>query len=160
MWRRFGDLGFAALVAVLITAEAVPLVWLTWVVLGDLGHHEGLTWILLGGVATAALGLVVVTAYLLAYQTVSDRRPAALARARGEWVARWLQALEDLARARAPEAMPTLLAAVIDPQPPGAGGGGEGGRADPGGRRGPRGAGGARRRRSRRASSPGPFPSG
>lgn len=178
MWRRFGDLGFAALVAVVITVEAVPLVWLTWVVLGRLEHRESVLWILLGGVATAALGLAVVTAYLLAYQTVSDRRAAALAEGRARWVARWLrvlagtepepagplgrdaigallelreavrgaeadrlldllrryrvarrledrvrgrriarrlQALEDLARARTPEAVPTLLGAVIDP---------------------------------------------
>lgn len=178
MWRRFGDLGFAALVAVVITVEAVPLVWLTWVVFGALDHRESVLWILLGGVATAALGLAVITAYLLAYQTVSDRRAAALAEARAGWVVRWLrvlagtepepagplgrdavgallelreavrgaeadrllellrrygvaprledrvrgrrvarrlQALEDLARARTPEAVPTLLGAVIDP---------------------------------------------
>ncbi len=180
MWRRFGDLGFAAVVAVVVTAEAPPLVWLTWTVLGGVGSRGRLVWVLLGGVATAALGLSVVTAYLLAYQLVSDRRAAAVAEARTRWVARWLgvlagsepapdaplpraaveallelreavrgaeaerllellrrygvsahlegrvrsrrlvrrlQALEDLARARAPEAMPILLAAVIDPDP-------------------------------------------
>lgn len=180
MWRRFGDLGFAAVVAVVLTAEALPLVWLTWTVLGGEGSHGRLLWVLLGGVATAALGLAVVTVYLLAYQMVSDRRAAAVAEARARWVVRWLrvlsgsepapdaplprpgveallelreavrgaeaehllellrrygvsahlegrvrgrrlvrrlQALEDLARARAPEAMPILLAAVIDPDP-------------------------------------------
>jgi len=178
VWRRFGDLGFAALVAVVVTAEAIPLVWLIWVVLGSLGHPQHLAWVLAGGVATAALGLAVITAYLLAYQSVSDHRAALVTEARARWVARWLavvsgsesappapigrdaveallelrealrgseadrllellrrygvgsalqdrahgrrvtrrlHALEDLARARAPEALPTLLGAIIDP---------------------------------------------
>lgn len=181
MWRRFGDLAFAALVAIVITVEAIPLVWLTWMVVGHVGGvgpTPGLPWVLLGAVSTAGAGLVVITAYLLALQSMSARREAASAEARARWVARWLgvlagsaappappvpreaveallelrdvlrgaeserllelmqgygigealadrargrrlarrlQAFEDLARARAPEAMPTLLAAVIDP---------------------------------------------
>lgn len=180
MWRRFGDLAFAALVAVVIAVEAIPLVWLTWTVVGHIGgagHPAALPWLLLGTVATAGAGLVVITAYLLALHVAGTRRAAVLAAGRARWVARWLgvlsgseppsppipreaveallelrdalrgaeaerllalmrsygigdaladrvrghrlarrlQAFEDLARARAPEAMPTLLAAVIDP---------------------------------------------
>lgn len=181
MWRRFGDLAFAALVAGVIAVEAVPLVWLTWTVVGRIGgagHPATLPWLLLGTVATAGAGLVVITAYLLTLHVAGTRRAAAVAEGRARWAERWLQvlagsdpppppipreaveallelrdvlrgteagrllelmhgygigdaladrtrghrlarrlqALEDLARARVPETMPTLIAAVVDPE--------------------------------------------
>ncbi len=182
MWRRFGHVAFAVLVAVAVTLEAVPLAYLTWVLLGRLmgssdGPRPGV--VLLGAIASVALALVMITVYLLAYQHVSGHREAMLAERRRRWVVRWLQvlyrseqppgaplgrdalealldvretvrgteadrvtellsrydvgtalergarsgwvssrleALDGLARARMPEAMPTLVAAIEDPE--------------------------------------------
>ncbi len=178
MWRRFGDVAFAVLVGLVVTVEAIPLVHLTWVMLGRLVGSTGgsrIELVLLGALASASLGLVTITTYSLGFQHVSERRAAALAARRRGWVGRWLRvlygtdgppsgpigrdavealldlretvrgrdaervasllarfgvgemlerrvrggrlagrldALDGLARARIPEAMPTLLAAV------------------------------------------------
>lgn len=96
MWRRFGDVAFAALVAVVVTVEAVPLTYLTWLLLGRLVGSSGgprVGVVLLGAVASAALGLVTLTVYLLAFQHVSERRASKRAERRRSWVARWLDAL-------------------------------------------------------------------
>ncbi len=96
MWRRFGDVAFAALVAIVVTLEAIPLIYLTWMLLGRLVGRSGGTrvgWVLLGALASAGLGLVTVTGYLLAYQHVSERRATALTERRQAWVARWLDVL-------------------------------------------------------------------
>jgi len=96
MWRRFGDVAFAVLVVVVVTFEAIPLAFLTWLLLGRLVGSAGgppLVAVLLGALASAALALVTITVYLLAYQHVSERRAAERARRRREWVGRWLRVL-------------------------------------------------------------------
>jgi len=96
VWRRFGDVAFATLVAVAVTLEAIPLAYLTWVLLGRFVGSSGgprPEVVLLGAIASAALGLVMITVYLLAYQHVSERRVAMLAERRRHWVVRWLEVL-------------------------------------------------------------------
>jgi hypothetical protein len=100
VWRRFGDVAFAAVVAIAVSLEAIPLAYLTWVLLGRFVGASGPrpVTVALGVAATTALGLVMVTAYLLAYQFVSERREAALAERRRRWVARWLEVVFHEAR--------------------------------------------------------------
>ncbi|MGZ8626427.1 MAG: hypothetical protein ACXWXK_07130, partial [Actinomycetota bacterium] len=96
MWRRFGDVAFAAVVAVAVSLEAIPLAYMTLVLIGrSLGSSSGPrpVPIALGVTVTTALGLAVVTTYLLGYQFVSERRGAAIAERRRRWVARWLEVL-------------------------------------------------------------------
>lgn len=95
MWRRFGDVAFAVVVAIAVSLEAIPLAYLTWVLLGRFVGASGpnVVTVALGAAATTALGLIVVTAYVLAYQFVSGRREAALAERRRLWVSRWLDVL-------------------------------------------------------------------
>lgn len=96
MWRRFGDLAFAIVTAVAVTVEAVPLAYLTWVLLGRMaGSSEGPrpVTVLFGAVASVAMALLMITAYLLTYQFVSGRREVILAERRRTWVARWLRVL-------------------------------------------------------------------
>jgi len=96
MWRRFGDVAFAAVVAVVVTLEAVPLAFLTWTLLGRLVGASGgppVGAVLLGAVTSLGVGLVMLTVYLLAYQYVSERRAAERAERRRAWVERWLRVL-------------------------------------------------------------------
>jgi HEAT repeat protein len=96
VWRRFGDVSFAFLVALAVTLEAVPLAFMTWVLLGRfVGSSSGprLGTVLLGALASVALALIMITGYILAYQYVSDRHEEALAERRREWTARWLRVL-------------------------------------------------------------------
>jgi HEAT repeat protein len=70
--------------------------------------------VLLGAIASAALALVMITVYLLAYQHVSERREAVLAERRRHWVVRWL---EVLYRSEPPPAAPLgrdALGALLD----------------------------------------------
>lgn len=182
MWRRFGDVAFATVVAVAVTLEAIPLAYLTWVLLGRLvssNEAPRVGALMLGALASTGFALVMLTVYVLAYQHVSERRAVAHAERRRRWVVRWLdvlygpdlepaaplereaiealldvrdtlrgteaarveellaryrvspelerragsrrvsvrlEALDGLSRARAPEAMPTLVGAISDPE--------------------------------------------
>ena len=94
MWRRFGDVAFGSLIGVAITLEAVPLAVLTWRLArraaDELAVPE-LQATLVGTVASTALGLVLVTGYVLAYQVVSEGRERWLRERREAWVARWIR---------------------------------------------------------------------
>ncbi|HWO71700.1 MAG TPA: HEAT repeat domain-containing protein [Actinomycetota bacterium] len=96
MWRRFGDVAFGALIGVAITLEVVPLAVLTWALVrrarAELGVPE-LQASMVGAVASTALGLVLVTGYVLAYQVVSDGRERVLRERREAWVGRWIRVL-------------------------------------------------------------------
>ncbi|HWO69855.1 MAG TPA: HEAT repeat domain-containing protein [Actinomycetota bacterium] len=96
MWRRFGDVAFGALIGVAITLEVVPLAVLTWVLVrraADELAAPDLQTTLVGAIASTGLGLVLVTAYVLAYQVVSDGRERLFRERREAWVARWLAIL-------------------------------------------------------------------
>lgn len=96
MWRRFGDVAFGALIGVAITLEVVPLAVLTWALVrraaDELAAPE-LQATLVGAVASTALGLTLVTGYVLAYQVVSDGRERLFRERREAWVGRWLRVL-------------------------------------------------------------------
>jgi HEAT repeat protein len=97
VWRRYGDVTFAAVFAVAISIEAVPLGFLTWTLAARVvGHSAGarLGSILLGAVGSTAAALVLLTTYVLAYQHVSTRHERVRAERRREWVARWLRVLD------------------------------------------------------------------
>lgn len=96
MWRRFGDVAFGAVIGVAITLQVVPLAVLTWGMVrraaDELAVPE-LQATLVGTVASIALGLVLVTGYVLAYQVVSEGRERLLRERREAWVARWIRVL-------------------------------------------------------------------
>ena len=96
MWRRFGDVAFGALIGVAITLQVVPLAVLTWGMVRRAADELAVPELqarLVGTVASIALGLVLVTGYVLAYQVVSDGRERLLRERREAWVARWIRVL-------------------------------------------------------------------
>lgn len=97
MWRRYGDVTLAAVFAVAISLEAIPLGYLTWTLAARLFGHSGgarIGSILLGVVGSTAAALVLVTTYVLAYQQVSSRHERVRGERRQAWVARWLRVLD------------------------------------------------------------------
>jgi HEAT repeat protein len=117
MWRRYGDVTFAAVFAVAISLEAIPLGYLTWTLAtGVFGESEGvrLGSILLGGVGSTAAALLLVTTYVLAYQHVSVRHERVRAKRRQAWIGRWLGVLSgsspEPAGALDPDGVEALLA--------------------------------------------------
>ena len=117
MWRRYGDVTFAAVFAVVVSLEAVPLGFLTWTLASRLvGGSDGarLATILLGAVGSTAAALVLLTTYVLTYQHVSTRHERVQGERRRAWVARWLRVLDgsDVAPVGTlkPEAVDALLA--------------------------------------------------
>jgi HEAT repeat protein len=96
VWRRFGDVAFGAVIGVAITLEAIPLAALTWALVRRARAEFGLPELqadLVGALASTALGLVLVTAYVLAYQVVSEGRERVLRERREAWVGRWIRVL-------------------------------------------------------------------
>ncbi len=117
MWRRYGDVTFAAVFAVVISLEVIPLGYLTWTLASRLvGTSDGMRFgtILLGVVGSTAAALVLLTTYVLAYQHVSTRHERVREERRRAWVARWLRVLDGSERAPSgtlrPEALDALLA--------------------------------------------------
>ena len=117
MWRRHGDLLFAAIFAFAISLEAIPLAFLTWTLAkGVFGRSVGarLGSVLLGAVGSAAAALLLVTTYVLTYQHMSARHESARAERRQAWVSRWLGVLGGSAPEPAgslePEGVEALLA--------------------------------------------------
>jgi HEAT repeat protein len=117
VWRRYGDVTFAAVFAVVVSLEAVPLGFLTWTLASRLvGGSDGarLATILLGAVGSTAAALVLLTTYVLTYQHVSTRHERVQGERRRAWVARWLRVLDgsDVAPVGTlkPEAVDALLA--------------------------------------------------
>jgi HEAT repeat protein len=97
MWRRYGDVTFAAVFALAVSLEAIPLGYLTWTLAARLvGHSDGarLGTILLGAVGSTAAALVLLTTYVLAYQHASTRHARVRGERRQAWVARWLRVLD------------------------------------------------------------------
>lgn len=96
MWRRFGDVAFGFVIAVAITLEVVPLAVLTWRLAGPVTREGGAgpaQAALILAVATGALGLVLVSGYVLAYQLVSEGRERRARERRARWVDRWIRVL-------------------------------------------------------------------
>jgi HEAT repeat protein len=117
VWRRYGDVTFAAVFAVAVSLEAIPLGYLTWTLAARLVGDPGgtrLASILLGAVGSTAAALVLVTTYVLAYQHMSSRHERVRGERRQAWVARWLRVLTGSEPAPAgtlePEAVEALLA--------------------------------------------------
>jgi HEAT repeat protein len=117
VWRRYGDVTFAAVFAVVVSLEAIPLGFLTWTLASRLvGGSDGarLATILLGAVGSTAAALVLLTTYVLTYQHVSTRHERVQGERRRAWVARWLRVLDgsDVAPVGTlkPEAVDALLA--------------------------------------------------
>lgn len=97
MWRRYGDVAFAAIFALAVSLEAIPLGLMTWTLaarLVDGSSRANLGSILLGAVGSTAVALVLLTTYVLAYQHVSARHERTRSVRRQAWVARWLRVLE------------------------------------------------------------------
>jgi HEAT repeat protein len=96
VWRRYGDVTFAAVFVVAISLEALPLGFLTWTLAaGVFGSSEGarLGSILLGAVGSTAAALLLISSYVLAYQHVSARHERLRTERRRAWVSRWLGVL-------------------------------------------------------------------
>lgn len=96
MWRRFGDEAFAALVAIVVTAEALALGALVLLLGGRAFGVVGslpVRGTVLAAVAIVTLGLIALTAFLLLYQGVSSRRERTLAERRSGWVGAWMDVL-------------------------------------------------------------------
>lgn len=97
MWRRYGDVAFAAVFAIAISLEAIPLCYLTWTLAARLFGNAGgarLGSVLLGAVGSAAAALILVTTYVLSYQHVSAQHERVRVEQRKAWVTRWLSVLE------------------------------------------------------------------
>jgi HEAT repeat protein len=117
VWRRHGDVLFAAIFAVAISLEAIPLAFLTRTLArGVFGQSVGARQgsVLLGAVGSAAAALLLVTTYVLAYQHMSARHERVRAERRQAWVSRWLGVLGGSAPEPAgtlePEGVEALLA--------------------------------------------------
>ena len=117
MWRRYGDVAFAAVFAIAISLESIPLCYLTWSLAARLFGQAGggrMGGILLGAVGSAAAALVLVTTYVLAYQHVSAKHERVRVARRQAWVARWLGVLAGFepepAGTLEPEGVQALLA--------------------------------------------------
>ena len=116
MWRRYGDVTFAAVFALAISLEAIPLGYLTWTLAGGVFGNSGgarLGSILLGVVGSTAAALLLVTTYVLAYQHISSRHERVRGERRRAWVTRWLGVLDGSEQAPvgtlAPEGVEALL---------------------------------------------------
>ncbi len=101
MWRRFGDVAYALLVLVVITLEAVPLALLTWTfVQRSAGvvpaSRPGA--VLLSAVSSAALGVILISGYILGYHGMSARRERAVRERLDAWTARWMDVLVGRAK--------------------------------------------------------------
>jgi HEAT repeat protein len=97
MWRRYGDVAFAVVVAVAVTLEGAGQSVLLWTLLRRLGGSAGPgpDLVVMGAIASTAVGLLLVTVYVLAYRGVSERRESVAAERRERWVQRWLRVLYD-----------------------------------------------------------------
>jgi len=96
VWRRYGDVTFAAIFAIAISLEAIPLGYLTWTLAGEVFGPSGgarLGSILLGVVGSTAAALVLLATYVLVYQQVSSRHERVQGERRQAWVMRWLRVL-------------------------------------------------------------------
>jgi HEAT repeat protein len=97
VWRRYGDVAFAAVFAVAVSLEAIPLAVLTWNLAARLFGDHGparVGSVLVAAVGSTAAALLMLTTYVLAYQHVSDRRARLVAERRRAWVATWLRVLD------------------------------------------------------------------
>jgi HEAT repeat protein len=115
--RRFGDETFSALVAVVVTAEAGVLLVLVFLLGGraaGLLGPSGVRGTLLASIVSVSVGLIVLTAYLLAYQGISHCRELALERSRSRWVGVWLDVLYMDREPPPPPLQHDAVAALLD----------------------------------------------
>lgn len=96
MWRRFGDVAYALLVLVVITLEAVPMALLAWTFVrrsaGVVPASRPAS-VLLWAVSSAALGVLMISGYVLGYHGTSARRERAVRERQEAWTARWTDVL-------------------------------------------------------------------
>jgi HEAT repeat protein len=97
VWRRYGEVAFATVFAVAISLEAIPLGVLTWSLASRLVSGRGgpgVAQLAIGAVGSAAVALLLLTSYVLAYQHLSTRHERLAAERRHAWVVRWLRVLD------------------------------------------------------------------
>ena len=113
MWRRYGDVLYAVLLSVVLTAEAAVLAALTWMFLPGLAGlfpQLDLQTMLLAGVATTAMALVVVAGFVLAYHSFSARRERLHLAALEVWSDRWVRVVIE----HRPKPEPPIQGAAVE----------------------------------------------
>ena len=97
MWRRFGAATYAALIFAVFTIQAVALMWLTWQFSfgrsASGGPTSGLRSALTMTVGTTALLVMILTAYTLVYQSVSNARERRQRAEADTWRRQWVDLL-------------------------------------------------------------------
>jgi HEAT repeat protein len=113
VWRRYGDILYAVLLSVVLTAEAAVLAALTWMFLPGLGRlfpQLDLQTMLLAAVAVTAMALVVVAGFVLAYHSFSARRERLHMEALDVWADRWVRVVIE----HQPRPEPPIQGAAVD----------------------------------------------
>lgn len=94
MWRRFGDVAYALVVLLVITLEAVSLALLTWSFVqrgAGLVPASRTSGSLLFAVSSTALGVLLVSGFILGYHGMSARRERVVRDRMETWTARWTE---------------------------------------------------------------------
>jgi HEAT repeat protein len=113
VWRRYGDVLYAVLLSVVLTAEAAVLAALTWMFLPGLAGlfpQLDLQTMLLAAVATTAMALVVVAGFVLAYHSFSARRERLHMEALDVWADRWVRVIVE----HRPRPKPPIPGAAVE----------------------------------------------
>ena len=113
MWRRYGDVLYAVVLSVVLTAEAAVLAVLTWMFLPGLARlvpRLELEAMLLAGVAMTGMALVAVAGFVLAYHSFSARRERLHMEALDVWADRWVRVVIE----RRPRPEPPIQGAAVE----------------------------------------------
>jgi len=117
VWRRYGDVLYAILLSVVLTAEAAALAALTWMFLPGLAGlfpQLDLRTMLLAAVAVTAMALVVVAGWVLAYHSFSARRERLHLEALDVWAERWVRVVVERRSRPEPPIRGAAVEALLD----------------------------------------------
>lgn len=98
MWRRYGDVVYALLLAVVVSAETVALAAVTWAFMPNLSRllpGLSLLSVVIGAVAVTAMALLTVTGFVLALHAFGTRKERLYLAALEAWADRWIRVVVE-----------------------------------------------------------------
>jgi len=113
VWRRYGDVLYAVLLSVVLTAETVALTAVTWAFVPSFaGLLPGvrLQSIVVAAVALTAMALLAVSGFVLAHHSFSARRQRLHLAALEHWSERWVRVIME----RRPRPKRPIRGAAVD----------------------------------------------
>jgi HEAT repeat protein len=113
VWRRYGDVVYALLLSIVVTAETAALAAVTWVFVPSLSRllpGFELESVVVAAVSVTGMALLTVSGFVLALHAFSDRKERLYLETLDAWADRWVRVVIE----RRPRPQPPIRGAAVD----------------------------------------------